>query len=218
MQIWNVLHSARWKYRTQKISKNRHLGTIAQLCRAVSSQLRHVSTIGKSLLNSLLNLLHMSSQYGELRPTNGWDLLPSLGHPCTFQRVTSRLGSVTARHSSSGRQPNFAALNRGRHLYSAGRPSRWALAHISSWTYLWGATRQTCQDSLLSGGGRSVWAKISRRRGRPWGIFFGFYKTRHILLSDDVNCTVLRAVVLTQYRLVTIGWTDRQTDGRNCRS
>jgi len=26
--------------------------------------------------------------------------------------------------------PNFAALNRGRHLYSAGRPSRWALAHI----------------------------------------------------------------------------------------
>ena len=32
--------------------------------------------------------------------------------------------------SSSGRQPNVAALNRGRHLYSAGRPSRWALAHI----------------------------------------------------------------------------------------
>ena len=29
-----------------------------------------------------------------------------------------------------GRQPNFAALNRGRHLYSAGRRSRWALAHI----------------------------------------------------------------------------------------
>jgi len=28
-----------------------------------------------------------------------------------------------------------AALNRGRHLYSAGRPSRWALAHISSLTY-----------------------------------------------------------------------------------
>ena len=27
-------------------------------------------------------------------------------------------------------QPNFAALNRRRHLYSAGRPSRWALADI----------------------------------------------------------------------------------------
>ena len=28
-------------------AKNRHLGTIAQLCQAISSQLRHVSTIGK---------------------------------------------------------------------------------------------------------------------------------------------------------------------------
>ena len=55
--------------------------------------------------------------------------MASLGHPCKFQRV-SRLGSVTARHYSSGHQPNFAALNRGRHLYSAGRPSHWALAHI----------------------------------------------------------------------------------------
>jgi len=50
--------------------------------------------------------------------------------------------------------------------------------------------------------------------GRPWGIFFGFYKTRHILLSDSANCTVLRAVVLTQYRRVTDGQTDRQTDRR----
>ena len=32
--------------------------------------------------------------------------------------------------SSSGRQSNFAMLNIGRHLYSAGRPSGWALAHI----------------------------------------------------------------------------------------
>jgi len=48
---------------------------------------------------------------------------------CKLQRVFC-LGSVTARHSSIERQPNFAPLNRGRHLYSAGRPSRWALAHI----------------------------------------------------------------------------------------
>jgi len=32
--------------------------------------------------------------------------------------------------SSSGRQANFAALNKGRHLCSAWRPSGWALAHI----------------------------------------------------------------------------------------
>jgi len=55
--------------------------------------------------------------------------LAGLGHPIIFQRV-SHLGSVSARQSSSGRQPNIAALNRGRHLCSTGRPSRWALAHI----------------------------------------------------------------------------------------
>jgi len=37
---------------------------------------------------------------------------------------------TAATHSSSGCQPNFAALNRGHHQYSAGRPWRWALAHI----------------------------------------------------------------------------------------
>jgi len=36
----------------KKVAKNRHLGTIAQLCRAISSQLRHVSTIGKKNLLS----------------------------------------------------------------------------------------------------------------------------------------------------------------------
>jgi len=45
------------------------------------------------------------------------------------------------------------------------------------------------------------------------GIFFGLYKTRHILLSDNANCIVLRAVVLTQYQRVTDGQTDRRTDG-----
>jgi len=134
-------------------------------------------------------LLHMTLQYGELRPTSGCDRFDfvSLGRPSKFQRVSrlgfvtaatslngsqpnfagclavscaaklyihfwrllprnrilsgvkfslrppshgSPIGSVTARHSSSGREPNFEALSTGRHLYSAGRPSRWALSHI----------------------------------------------------------------------------------------
>jgi len=41
-------------------TKNRHLGTIAQLCPAVCSQLRHVSTFGKKLVKQQY-LLHMSS-------------------------------------------------------------------------------------------------------------------------------------------------------------
>jgi len=39
-------------------------------------------------------LLHMSSEYGELRPTSCWDRLAGLGHPSKFQRVW-RLGFVT---------------------------------------------------------------------------------------------------------------------------
>jgi len=59
--------------------------------------------------------------FGPLTADICWRMA-NLGHPGKFQRV-SRLGSVTAQHSSSGRQPNFAALNIGRQLYSAGRPS-----------------------------------------------------------------------------------------------
>jgi len=150
-------------------------------------------------------LFHMSPQYGELRPTSGWDRSGSLEHPSKFQQI-SRLGSITAatslngsqqnfarylavswagtlhthfwgscplrnitlhppslallyfgsitaRHLSSWREPNFAALSTGRHLYSAGQPSRWALAHIlvlsvkiycSIYNRLWCIT---CDDS-----------------------------------------------------------------------
>ena len=42
------------------------------------------------------------------------------------------------------------------------------------------------------------------------GIFFGFHKTRHIVLSDSANCTVLRAVVLAYGR----GQTDTDTQTR----
>ena len=54
----------------------------------------------------------------------------------------------------------------------------------------------------------------------PGEYFFGFCNTRHILLSDGANCTVLRAVVLTQYRRDrrTDRRTDGQTDRRNCYS
>jgi len=53
----------------KKVAKNRHLGTIPQLCRAISLQLRHVSTIEKKLAKQH-HLPYMSPQYGELRPTS----------------------------------------------------------------------------------------------------------------------------------------------------
>jgi len=73
---------------------------------------------------------------------------------------------------------------------------------------------EMCQNSLPSEGGRSLGAKISGGRVVPVEYFFGFYKTRHILLSDSANCTVLRAVVLTRYRRVTDDQTDGQTELR----
>ena len=112
--------------------KNRHLGTILQLCRAISSQLRHVSQLEKNLLRSNIsstcpdNMVNFGSLAAEIASGvcgtpatfNGFRVLAALLHECTA--------------CSSGRQPNFAALNRGRRLCLAGRPSRLVLAHISS--------------------------------------------------------------------------------------
>jgi len=64
----------------------------------------------------------MSSQYGELWPTNTWDRFGSLGHPSKFQRV-SHLGFVTAATSFTGGQPNLLGRFLGRytiyHTFSA---------------------------------------------------------------------------------------------------
>jgi len=69
----------------KKVAKNRHLGTIAQLRRAISSQQRHISTIGKKLVKQQY-LLHMSLQYGELRPTSCIFLTECL-HDDTFRDI-----------------------------------------------------------------------------------------------------------------------------------
>ena len=108
----------------KKSPKIRHLGTIAQFCQAISSQLRHVSTIETAI--SPPTCAYNMGNFGLLAADICWRVW---GTSSKFQ-VVSRLGSVTARHYSSGRQPNFAALNKGRQLYSSGRPSRWASAHI----------------------------------------------------------------------------------------
>jgi len=104
MQVWNVLHAARWKYRTQKfaICAPSHIFVGLYLCNwGVYQQLE------KKLVKQQY-LLHMSSQ----RPSNCWDRLASWGHPSKFQHV-SCLGFVTAPTSLSG----STTFNRGRHLY-----------------------------------------------------------------------------------------------------
>jgi len=113
----------------KEVAKNRHLGTIPQICRAISLKPRRVSTIGKILLSSNISPTcpHNMVNFGPLAAEiislvwgtpgnfNGFRFLAALLHGTLVVGVSQ-----------------IAALNRGRHLYSAGRPSRWALAHTSS--------------------------------------------------------------------------------------
>jgi len=66
--------------------KNRHLGTIPQVSRAISSQLRHVLTIGKKLVKQQY-LPHMPLQYGELGPLAAEIVSLVWGTPANFNGV-----------------------------------------------------------------------------------------------------------------------------------
>ena len=62
-----------------------------------------------------------------------------------------------------------AALNRGRHLYSAGRPSRWTLAHISSVVFYAVAAAAKSKffeldDASFFHKNKVVFAPVNRRR------------------------------------------------------
>jgi len=93
----------------KKVAKNRRLDSIAQLRRATSSQLRHASTIRKNLLssNTSSTCSYNMVNFGPLVT----EILSLVWGTPAIQRV-SRLGSVSARHSSSGRQPNCGVEQR----------------------------------------------------------------------------------------------------------
>ena len=64
-----------------------------------------------------------------------------------------------------------AALNRGRHLYSAGRPSRWALAHISSFHYRHGPqSGRRAAVPLTVGGGAGSTSNTMSPGPRPTSV------------------------------------------------
>jgi len=128
MQVWDLLHAARRKHRMQKVAKNRHLGTIAQLCMAISSQLRHILTIGKNLLSSNMSstCFHNMVNFGLLAAEIGpvvW------GTPANFNgfRVLAALLHGTP---VLGFSQTLRRWTEGATYIRQGRPSRWALAHI----------------------------------------------------------------------------------------
>ena len=106
----------------QQISTVSHLGLVTAATSLKGSQPDFARCLAVSWGGTNTPCIHFRG----FLPRNGilsgakFTLHPSL--------ALSYFGSVTARHYSSGRQPNFAALSRGRHL--TGRPSRWALVHI----------------------------------------------------------------------------------------
>jgi len=84
-------------------AKNRHLGTIAQLCRALSLQLWHVSTIGKKTLNSNISSRrpHNMVCFGALTAEIG---LPVWSTPGNFNRFHVLASLVHRCRSSEANQ------------------------------------------------------------------------------------------------------------------
>jgi len=125
-----VLHAARCKCRTQKRRQKspsgHHRTTLSGYIFAITAC---IDNRKKNLLSSNI------SSTGPYNMVNFGPLAAEIislvwGTPGNFDgfRVLAALlhGSAVVGVSQT------AALNRGRHLYSAGRPSRWAFAHISS--------------------------------------------------------------------------------------
>jgi len=115
------VHGFRCKYRTQKFVKKspsgHHHTTLSGYIFATKVHInnrrkRLGSNISSTCSHNMVNLGPLAVEIGPVV----W------GTPANFNGFRALAGSVIARHSSRGRQPNFAALNRGRHLYSAGRP------------------------------------------------------------------------------------------------
>jgi len=111
-----------------KIAKKiRHLGIIAQFCQAISSQLRHVSTIGKKLINSNISPTcpHNMVNFGELTAEihsgvwgtpanfNGFRVLAALLHGTlvgvrqTLQRLTEGATYIRQGGHHVGHWPTF---------------------------------------------------------------------------------------------------------------
>ena len=113
-------------------SKIRHVGTTAQLCRVISSQLRHISTIGKKLLNSdvFSTCPHNMGNFDPLVVEICWRVLGTAANFNGFRVLASLLhGTLVLGVSQTLRVEQRAPPIFG------GRPSCWALAHISSYLF-----------------------------------------------------------------------------------
>jgi len=130
MHVWNVLRAAGWKCRTQKWRKDSPSGHYrTTLSDYVFATKACVDNRKKNLLNSNVSptLPHNMVNFGLLAAEICWRVWGTPGNFNGFRVLAALLhGTLVVGVSQT------AALNRGRHVYSARRLSRWALAHISS--------------------------------------------------------------------------------------
>jgi len=128
MQIWKALRAARCECRTQKSRQKspsgHHSTTLSGYIFATKARIDNrkknllSSNISSTCPHNMVNFGPLAADivslvWGTLGNFNGFHVLAALLHGALVVGVSQT-----------------AALNRGRHLYSAGRPSRWALAHI----------------------------------------------------------------------------------------
>ena len=125
-----MLLAARCKYGMQKSRQKSPSGHHrTTLSGYIFATMAHIDNRKKNLLSSNISSTcpHNMVNFG---PLVAEIVLLVWGTPANFNgfRVLAALlhGTLVVGVSQT------AAFNRGRHLYSAGRPSRWALAHISN--------------------------------------------------------------------------------------
>ena len=188
MHVWN----GSLKTQDAKIAKNslsgHHRTTLSGHIFATKARINN----RKNLLNSNASPTcpHNMVNFGPLAAETCWRVW---GTPGTFQRV-SRLGRLnTAWHFSSGRQPNFAALNRGRHLYSAGRPSGWALAHISSFYQ-----KFTSVHDIMIPHAHHQWESVDWDKQRRTSSYF-----RYIFSTISLPYWLKMMIMVTRHRAST---------------
>jgi len=93
-----------------------HLRTIAQLCRAISSQLRHISTVGKKLLNSNTSSTcpHNMVNFGPLAAKIGslvWGAPANFNGFCVLAALLQRHRSTEANQSLHDVWPSPALVH-----------------------------------------------------------------------------------------------------------
>ena len=80
----------------KKSPKSRYLGTIAQVCRAIASQLRHISTIGKNLSSSNITPTrsHNMVNFGPLAAEIRWRVWGILANFNGFRVLVALLHGI----------------------------------------------------------------------------------------------------------------------------